>query len=653
MPTIARAGFIAVSMVHFRKRHLLAIALVLLAGCQAVPPTGSQATRPAQPTDELAITLRAQGKLVEAANEYLRLAVTVDSPQADSYRLEAIAALIEANALARAHSLLLQPLSPLASRDMRQRQDLLRAVLALAEQRPAAVLSILPETFALEATPERGAEAHRLRAQAYLQLKQYIDAAHEHVKLELVLQDPEAIRANRQHLWHTLARLNPEALAQYASAPPATLDGWIELATLSRNALIDPAAFLMAIDAWRDRYPRHPASEETVPELVALSQGQSAQPRQLALLLPFDGPFAKAAEAIRDGFLAGWFDDPSPLRPTVIIRSTASASIPTLYREVLNEGADYVVGPLDKPAVTALSYLPDLAIPTLALNYVPPRTMKPQSMESGLPISTPETVSQLYQFSLSPEAEAREVAKRAWDDGHRNAALLFPEGSWGTRVSEAFSAAWGELGGQVTASQVYSSDTQQMSSAVRQLLDIDESEQRFQLLKTTLKRRLKHTARRRQDIDFIFMAAFPQEARQLRPLLRFYHAAEVPVYATSQVFSGVDDPRADADIDGVTFADMPWLLIDKGQTAELRQQLQALWPDPLSQYGRLYAFGLDAYRIVPYLKQLETQPFVEFPGITGRLVMNGEQRIERRLLWAQFRNGVPQLRTTSTVATAP
>jgi outer membrane PBP1 activator LpoA protein len=119
------------------------------------------------------------------------------------------------------------------------------------------------------------------------------------------------------------------------------------------------------------------------------------------------------------------------------------------------------------------------------------------------------------------------------------------------------------------------------------------------------------------------------------------------------VFSGIDDARADTDIDGVTFGDMPWVLVDEGPVAELRGQLQALWSDPLSQYGRLYAFGLDAYRLVPYLTQLETQPFVEFPGLTGRLVMNDEQRIQRRLLWAQFKNGVPKLHATDTLVTAP
>lgn len=640
-------------MLHLRKPYLVALAVTLLAGCQAVPPTGPSSTLPAQRPDVLARTLRAQGKLVEAANEYLRLSARADAPQADWFRLEAIAALLEANELARAQVLLLQPLSPLASRELQQRQAVLRATIALAEQRPQEVLSILPTSFALEASPAFAAEIHRLRAQAYRQLRQYIAAANEHVRLELILMDPEAIRANRQHLWHTLAHLTPRALAQYPSTPPATLDGWIDLAMLSRNAITDPAAFLVGIDAWRVRYPRHPASEHILPELIAMSDGQTAHPRQLALLLPFDGPFENAAQAIRDGFVAAWFEDASPLRPTLTVRSTNTGSISALYRDVVAEGADYVVGPLDKPAVTALSRVPELSVPTLALNYVPYEATKLEEIQSGLRTKPLETTPNFYQFSLSPEAEAQEVAKGAWNDGHRYAAVLFPEGSWGSRVSEAFFEAWSQLGGQLTVSQVYPNDAQKMSSAIRQLLDINESKQRYQLLKTALKRSLKHTPRRRQDIDFIFMAAFPQQARQLRPLLRFYHAAEVPVYATSHVFSGIDDPRADADIDGIRFVDMPWILIDEGQVAEIRRQSKTLWSDVLSQYGRLYAFGFDAYRLVPYLTQLDRQPFVEFPGLTGRLVMNSDQRIERRLLWAKFSNGVPKVSTQSTASPAP
>ncbi len=645
----------AVSMSHLIRPHcLLAIVVVaLLMGCQTLPPPAPQPAVPPLPADEMARALREEGKLLEASNEYLRLANAVDPPEADSYRLEAAALLIEMHELEQANELLLQPLSPLASLGLQQRQRLLLATIALAENRPQAVLSILPEAVAEEVSAEHRAEAYRLRAQAYSELGQFIAAANEYVTLELILLDTEAIRANRQDLWQTLARAHPDVLSQYATAPPATLDGWIELAALSRKALVDPAAFHLGLDVWRARYPQHPAGEAIVPELITLSHGQTSQPRQIALLLPSEGPFASAAQAIRDGFVAAWFDDPSPSRPAITIHNTTSTSIPELHRKVVSEGADYVVGPLDKPSVAAWSQLPDLSVPTLALNYVPGDAAKPGSVDSPLPASETLETAKLYQFSLSPEAEAQEVAERAWKDGHRNAAVLFPEGSWGQRVGQAFAQTWSQLGGTVAASRVYPNDAENMAPVIRRLLTIDASEKRHQALTATLKRRLNYVPRRRQDIDFIFMAAFPREARQLVPQLRFYHAADVPVYATSHVFSGIDDPRADTDVDGITFGDMPWLLMEDGRVAQLRGRLKALWSDPLARYGRLYAFGLDAYRLVPYLEQLDTQPFVEFPGVTGTLVMNADRQFQRRLLWAQFRDGIPKLRAGSTVAALP
>ena len=70
---------------------------------------------------------------------------------------------------------------------------------------------------------------------------------------------------------------------------------------------------------------------------------------------------------------------------------------------------------------------------------------------------------------------------------------------------------------------------------------------------------LEFEPRRRQDIDIVFMAAFPAGARQLMPQLAFHHGADLPVHATSHVWSGVPDPANDRDLDGVVFGDMPWL----------------------------------------------------------------------------------------------
>ncbi|HRE30628.1 MAG TPA: penicillin-binding protein activator, partial [Candidatus Berkiella sp.] len=76
----------------------------------------------------------------------------------------------------------------------------------------------------------------------------------------------------------------------------------------------------------------------------------------------------------------------------------------------------------------------------------------------------------------------------------------------------------------------------------------------------------------RQDVDVIVMAAPPAQARQLKPLFDFYYAEDVPVLATSSIYSGSQNPRSDRDVNGVVFCDMPWLL-DTTKGAGLRQLL--------------------------------------------------------------------------------
>src|SRR5690606_28896371 len=98
------------------------------------------------------------------------------------------------------------------------------------------------------------------------------------------------------------------------------------------------------------------------------------------------------------------------------------------------------------------------------------------------------------------------------------------------------------------------------SEPIRELLNLDASDRRYRALRNTLRRPIAFESQRRQDVDFIFVGAFPREARLIRPQLRFHHAMDVPVVATSHVFTGTANATADQDMDGVRFVDMPWLL---------------------------------------------------------------------------------------------
>jgi outer membrane PBP1 activator LpoA protein len=248
-----------------------------------------------------------------------------------------------------------------------------------------------------------------------------------------------------------------------------------------------------------------------------------------------------------------------------------------------------------------------------------------------------------YQFGLSPEDEARQTAQRAWFDGHQSALVMTPDSEWGKRVLEAFRSEWQSLGGEILEQQNYITEIRDFIEPVKYLLNVDGSEQRAQLLGERLGRRIEFLPRRRQDADFIFLAAYPAQGRQIRPHLRFYRAGGIPVYSTSHIFSGKADAEADLDMDGIAFGDMPVVFDNDGRRFAVAAQSKQFWPDREGSLTRLYALGADAYAILGHLGRLRTLSSLRVEGATGILSMDRQGRIKRQLTWASFRGGIPKL----------
>jgi outer membrane PBP1 activator LpoA protein len=600
-----------------------------------------------------AAALRSEGKFREAAVEYLRLAKASTPPASHQFTLDAATAYVEEGDIAAAESLLAEELTGELTPEMTHRLTLVRAEIALLEQRPFDALGLLPPELRSAEPAEVGLRAAELRARALNQSEQYLAAVSERMELDRVLSDAEAVADNRRRLWGSVSRMFPAELLAAMPSVPDVMSGWLELGVIASERLMQPDALVDEIGRWRALYPGHPANPEIVPSLIELSRSGAAPPSKVVLLLPLEGPFAKAAAAVRDGFLAAWYDDAdNPRRPEVTVRTTRSDDVWSPYQAAVSSGAEFVVGPLERSAVDVIASADSLPVPTLALNYATLDARAPRDADD--PFTTGGVITHsappppgdrpelLFQFALSPEDEARMVAKRAWFDGHTKAAVLAPEGDWGSRVADAFVSEWQRIGGVVLDVRRFTSDTANFSAPVSALLKIDASEARRQSLSRIIGEKVEFEPRRRQDLDFLFMAAFPVQARQLRPLLKFHHAESVPVYATSHVFAGMPDASADMDQDGVMFPDMPWTLAPD-HASSIRDQVVRAWPSSLPAYLRLYAFGADAYRLVPRLKTLKERRYIEYAGATGALSVDNHNRIERRLLWARFEGGIPRL----------
>jgi outer membrane PBP1 activator LpoA protein len=342
---------------------------------------------------------------------------------------------------------------------------------------------------------------------------------------------------------------------------------------------------------------------------------------RIALLLPITGRTGAAAVSVRDGFLTAFYQGPASERIPVSIYDTGTMSVAQAIGAATQQGADFIVGPLTREEVVAAAETPGRRAPLLALNFLPPDHPPPP---------------QFYQYALSPEDEARLAAQRVLDDHHRRGVAIVPAGDWGTRVLAAFTQVLTAGGGDLAGSVTIEPGRTDFSSAIVEVLRISDSTARTRRLEAALGTKLVSEPRRRGDIEFIFAPAQANLERLLRPQLRFHYAGDIPTYATSDAF--VPDPRANEDLEGLMFPDMPWML--GGELADaVRSAARDAWPSGGPQRGRLFAFGFDAYRLAVALRAPGVTNQISIDGLTGHLSLDAEYRVRRVLGWAQLHDG--------------
>ncbi|ROM97195.1 penicillin-binding protein activator [Pseudomonas brassicacearum] len=499
----------------------------------------------------------------------------------------------------------------------------LAAELAMTRNQPKAALTALshPSQQHLGEMPvEQQVRTGTVHARALEADGQTLAAARERIFIAPLLKD-DAASKNHEAIWALIASLPTDQLQ------PITTDdlgGWMSLAVAVKNAatLEQQQA---AIDNWRAQHPKHPAALVLPLPLTKLKELASQPISKIGLLLPQDGPLASVAKALREGFMAAHYQaQQAGQKPPAIefYDSSHLTSLDDFYRKAQADGVQLVIGPLEKPLVKQLSTRPQLPITTLALNY--------SEGEQGPP--------QLFQFGLAAEDEAREVSRRARADGLHRAAALVPKGEWGDRVLKAFRQDWEANGGTVVGIERVDQPVA-LAQQIADLFQLRQSEGRAKSLQSTVGSQVAAQPSRRQDIEFIFLASTPQQAQQIKPTLNFQYAGDVPVYATSHVFSASGDQNQYNDMNGVRFCETPWLL---DANDPLRRQVTAQWPQAAGSLGRLYAMGVDAYRLAPRLGQLKALPDSTIEGQSGTLSMTSSQRVQRQLPWAQFINGQVQ-----------
>ena len=479
----------------------------------------------------------------------------------------------------------------------------LAAELAMNRNDPKAALAALnhPSVSRIGELPnDLQVRTHTVHARALEADGQILAAARERAAMSPILTG-DAANSNNEAIWTLVAALPVDQLRAQSND---VMGGWMSLALAVKSAgtLQDQQN---AIDQWRAQNPNHPASIQLPAPLIKLKELASQPLTKIAVLLPQDGQLAAVGKALRDGFMAAHYQaQQAGANPPSIqfYDSSRLTSLDDFYRTAQADGVQLVVGPLEKSLVKQLNARPQLPITTLALNY-----------SDGA-----QGPAQLFQFGLAAEDEAREVARRARADGLTRAGAMVPKGEWGERVLNAFRQEWVAHGGSIVGIE-YIDKPVALAQQVGDLVQLRKSAG--------------------EPMQLLFLAATPQQAQQIKPTLNYQYAGDLPVYATSHVFSASGNQDQYKDMNGVRFCETPWLL-EPGNP--LRQQVAAQWPQAGSSLGRLYAMGVDAYTLTSRLGQLKALPDSRIDGLSGSLSMSPSQHVERQLPWAEFVNGQVQ-----------
>jgi len=595
---------------------------LLLAGCPSTPRRGGP------PNVDRAETLMRSGDHAGAAAIYERLAAETSGNDSVEFRLRAIRAWLAAGRPAEADRVL-AALPGGLTQSQALEQTLLRLQAAVAQGRGDEAWREI-SAMQTPTAPAAAARYYEARQQVAVGSGHLVDGIRSELARERLIGPGDA-RIARSDLLGQL-RAAAERGASLAAPPgsDATIRGWLEAASVAADNARNPTRGATLLAAFRARYPSHPAlaalSGEPgvgIPEPVA----KLAAAPHLALMLPLSGRTAAASAQIRDGFMTAYYQLPAGARPRLRIYDTATAAVADTVAEASAAGAEFIVGPLTREEVVAAADLLTTRPPLLALNFLPADRATP---------------ARFFQFALSPEDDARAVARYIGASGRRHGVVLVPEGDWGTRVAAAFDEELRSAGGYVLGQASYNPVEKDFAPSIMQVLRTDDSRTRQQRIQAAIGQKLEfETPRRRPDIQFIFAPFAPGQfvtARQLRPQLRYQFAGDIPTYTLGDAYE--PHPSANQEIEGMMFPDMPWMLGDEDLVTDVREATREAFGDSAARRGRLFAFGYDAMRVAAALQR---GGIINPQGLTGKLSIDAQGRVRRELEWARIKGGAPTL----------
>jgi hypothetical protein len=314
-------------------------------------------------------------------------------------------------------------------------------------------------------------------------------------------------------------------------------------------------------------------------------------PAKLAVLLPLSGELSRVAVPVRDGLLAAYYGE-TRRRPQIDFYDTAGTPAGALaaYQRAVSEGADLVVGPLGRDEVGALFHA-TLTVPVLALNRA--GSHPPAGNAS---------------FSLAPEDDGIAAAEYLVGHGAHRVLVLSDDDDISRRAVIAFRTHLQDRGGSIASVLTVADKPGDMTAA------------------------LQAAAQAPGGVDALFLALKSAQARAIAPQLATAGLGDKPRVGTSQLAGSGDAKHA---LDGIAFPSEAWSLQAlpgfPGPAATAK-----VLPSARGPAARLFAFGVDTWRLAAYIDFLASHADAKLQGATGTLRLDGFGNVVRTPAWSTF-----------------
>lgn len=521
-------------------------------------------------------------------------------------------------------------------------------------------------------TGETAFQKAELQTQLFTQQGNLAAAANSVLKTNLT--DDEKV----QQVWQWITSIPASSLDSVGSAYP-DLSPFITLRELTEENASSPEKLAKSLQQFKQVYRGH-VLENALPEnVIEATQLTDAGANDIAVLLPLSGRLARTGQVVKNGIMAAYYTDVEKrqdehLLPRLRFIDTNEVDTQHLLSEIGD--TKFIIGPLLKDTVERLIPSLPLGVNVLALNRpdelpdnasakgVTTGSSNPaiadDALASGTGLAGDDTQNELHSlglptslnyYGLAPEDEAKQLAEFIFNKGYRAPIVIAAQSSLYQRMDDTFKKHWRILNNQenkqrANITSVSFNDSNSLREGITQALDVAQSNERINQIEYMTNDEVYNMPRSRRDIDAIVAFASPQDTELLNPIIEAslnpYDGKQVPVYATSRSMDYDSGKNQWRDLQNVHFIDMPWLM-PSHSWQPLQQEVEQAWQNQNTMQKRLFAFGFDAYQLLPQLGMLNTLKYLSHEGLTGTLSLNQQGEVIRKQPQAIIRNEKVQM----------